>query len=141
MMREIAAMRHQFDQEFVIDASATTATFGLTATPWDEVIGATAGACARPPEAARGRPSLPWGHGFCLGPGHPGVVWPRSRCALRRVPPGPPPAGAAMSGPTELPVPDTADVRSGPEVSEELLSVLPLLGEWHGEGQAAGAGG
>ena len=32
-----------------------------------------------------------------------------------------------MSGPTELPVPDTADVRSGPEVSEELLSVLPLL--------------
>lgn len=46
-----------------------------------------------------------------------------------------------MSGPTELPVPDTADVRSGPEVSPELLSVLPLLGEWHGEGQAAGTGG
>ena len=44
MMREIAAMRHQFDQEFVIDASATTATFGLTATPWDEVVAATAGA-------------------------------------------------------------------------------------------------
>ncbi|MGY2083720.1 FABP family protein [Blastococcus sp. SYSU DS0539] len=46
-----------------------------------------------------------------------------------------------MSGETELPVPDTADVRSGPEVSEEILSVLPLLGEWHGEGQAAGTGG
>jgi hypothetical protein len=46
-----------------------------------------------------------------------------------------------MSGSTELPVPDTADVRSGPEVHEELLSVLPLLGEWHGEGQAAGSGG
>ena len=46
-----------------------------------------------------------------------------------------------MSGPTELPVPDTADVRTGPEVSEELLSVLPLLGEWHGEGQAAGTAG
>ncbi|HYH23922.1 MAG TPA: FABP family protein [Blastococcus sp.] len=46
-----------------------------------------------------------------------------------------------MSGPTELPVPDTADVRSGPEVSERILSVLPLLGEWHGEGQAAGTGG
>ncbi|MGY1821320.1 FABP family protein [Geodermatophilus sp. SYSU D00079] len=46
-----------------------------------------------------------------------------------------------MSDATELPVPDTADVRSGPEVSEELLAVLPLLGEWHGEGQAAGAGG
>ncbi len=39
-----------------------------------------------------------------------------------------------MTGPTELPVPDTADVRSGPEVSEALLAVLPLLGEWHGEG-------
>jgi hypothetical protein len=38
-------------------------------------------------------------------------------------------------------VPDTADVRSGPEVSEALLSVLPLLGEWHGEGQAAGTSG
>jgi hypothetical protein len=46
-----------------------------------------------------------------------------------------------MTGPTELPVPDTADVRTGPEVSEALLSVLPLLGEWHGEGQAAGAAG
>jgi nucleoside-diphosphate-sugar epimerase len=44
MMREIAAMRHQFDQEFVIDGSATTATFGLTATPWDEVVAATVGA-------------------------------------------------------------------------------------------------
>jgi hypothetical protein len=46
-----------------------------------------------------------------------------------------------MSEAPELPVPDTVDVRSGPEVSEQLLAVLPLLGEWHGEGQAAGAGG
>ncbi len=46
-----------------------------------------------------------------------------------------------MSGPTELPVPDTADVRSGPDVDDALLSVLPLLGEWHGEGQAAALGG
>ncbi len=46
-----------------------------------------------------------------------------------------------MSGDTELPVADTVDVRSGPEVSEELLAVLPLLGEWHGEGQAAGPEG
>ena len=44
-----------------------------------------------------------------------------------------------MSAPTELPVPDTADVRSGPEVHHELLSVLPLLGEWHGEGVLSGA--
>jgi hypothetical protein len=46
-----------------------------------------------------------------------------------------------VSGSTELPVEDTADVRTGPEVSSELLSVLPLLGEWHGEGQAAGPDG
>jgi THAP4-like, heme-binding beta-barrel domain len=46
-----------------------------------------------------------------------------------------------VTGPTELPVPDTTDVRSGPEVSDQLLAILPLLGEWHGEGQAAGAGG
>jgi nucleoside-diphosphate-sugar epimerase len=44
MMREVVAVRHQFDQEFVIDAGATTATFGLTATGWDEVTAATAGA-------------------------------------------------------------------------------------------------
>lgn len=46
-----------------------------------------------------------------------------------------------MSDRTELPVEETTDVRSGPEVAPALLSVLPLLGEWHGEGQAAGAGG
>jgi hypothetical protein len=46
-----------------------------------------------------------------------------------------------MTDPTELPVPDTVDVRSGPEVSQDLLALLPLLGEWHGEGQAAGAAG
>ena len=46
-----------------------------------------------------------------------------------------------MTGQTELPVPDTVDVRTGPEVDDALLSVLPLLGEWHGEGQAAGADG
>jgi nucleoside-diphosphate-sugar epimerase len=44
MMREVVEVRHQFDQEFVIDASATTATFGLEATPWAEVVRATAGA-------------------------------------------------------------------------------------------------
>src|SRR5918994_7385023 len=41
MMREVVAVRHQFDQEFVIDATATTDTFGLTATPWHEVVRAT----------------------------------------------------------------------------------------------------
>ncbi|QNG36252.1 FABP family protein [Geodermatophilaceae bacterium NBWT11] len=56
----------------------------------------------------------------------------------------PTPAGLPeqpVSGPTELPVVDTTDVRTGPEVAHELLSVLPLLGEWHGEGQAAGTQG
>jgi nucleoside-diphosphate-sugar epimerase len=40
MMREVVDVRHQFDQPYVIDASATTATFGLTATPWSEVVAA-----------------------------------------------------------------------------------------------------
>ncbi|WP_324274554.1 NAD-dependent epimerase/dehydratase family protein [Blastococcus brunescens] len=42
VMREVVAIRHQWDQDFVTDATATTATFGLTATPWDEVVRATA---------------------------------------------------------------------------------------------------
>jgi THAP4-like, heme-binding beta-barrel domain len=46
-----------------------------------------------------------------------------------------------VSDGTQMPVEETTDVRSGPEVAPSLLSVLPLLGEWHGEGQAAGAGG
>ena len=46
-----------------------------------------------------------------------------------------------MSGRTELPFEDTVDVREGPDVAPGLLAVLPLLGEWHGEGQAAGSGG
>ena len=41
MMREVVAIRHQWDQDFVTEATATTATFGLTATPWDEVVRAT----------------------------------------------------------------------------------------------------
>ncbi|SNR83495.1 protein of unknown function [Geodermatophilus saharensis] len=46
-----------------------------------------------------------------------------------------------MTGPTDLPVADTVDVRSGPEVAHGLLAVLPLLGEWHGEGVLAGGDG
>jgi len=41
MMREVVDVRHQFDQPYVIDATATTATFGLTATPWDDVVAAS----------------------------------------------------------------------------------------------------
>lgn len=42
--------------------------------------------------------------------------------------------GLPAAGPTELPFPDSVDVREGIEVAHDLLSVLPLLGEWHGEG-------
>ena len=48
MMREVVAIRHQFDQPFVIDSAETTAAFGLTATPWDEVVAATVSAAALP---------------------------------------------------------------------------------------------
>jgi nucleoside-diphosphate-sugar epimerase len=44
MMREVVAIRHQWDAEYVCDGTATTGTFGLGATPWDEVVRATAGA-------------------------------------------------------------------------------------------------
>jgi nucleoside-diphosphate-sugar epimerase len=40
-LREVVDVRHQFDQDYVIDAAATTATFGLTATPWDDVVAAS----------------------------------------------------------------------------------------------------
>ena len=43
-LREVVDVRHQFDQDFVIDATATTETFGLTATPWDEVVAASVAA-------------------------------------------------------------------------------------------------
>jgi len=44
VMREVVDVRHQFDQEYVLDATATTERFGLTATPWEQVLAATAGA-------------------------------------------------------------------------------------------------
>jgi nucleoside-diphosphate-sugar epimerase len=43
-LREVVGVRHQFDQPYVIDATATTATFGLTATPWDDVVAASVAA-------------------------------------------------------------------------------------------------
>ena len=42
LFREIVGVREQFDQEYVIDSRATTATFGLRATPWDDVMKAIA---------------------------------------------------------------------------------------------------
>jgi nucleoside-diphosphate-sugar epimerase len=46
LMREVVAVRHQFDQEFVIDATATERTFGLAPTPWETVVATTAGVAA-----------------------------------------------------------------------------------------------
>jgi nucleoside-diphosphate-sugar epimerase len=48
MMREVVDVRHQFDQPFVIDATETAATFGITATPWDDVVRATVAGAALP---------------------------------------------------------------------------------------------
>jgi len=41
-LREVVDVRHQFDQDYVLDASATTEVFGLTATPWEQVLQACA---------------------------------------------------------------------------------------------------
>jgi nucleoside-diphosphate-sugar epimerase len=38
LFREVVDVRHQFDQDYVSDATATTRVFGLTATPWDRVV-------------------------------------------------------------------------------------------------------
>ena len=43
-LREVVDVRHQFDQDFVSDGTATTATFGLPATPWATVTATTVGA-------------------------------------------------------------------------------------------------
>jgi nucleoside-diphosphate-sugar epimerase len=43
-MREIVAIRHQWDQPFVLDSTETSEVFGLAPTPWQEVVRVTAGA-------------------------------------------------------------------------------------------------
>ena len=42
-LREVVAVRHQFDQDYVTDADATTREFGLTATPWAQVVAESVG--------------------------------------------------------------------------------------------------
>jgi nucleoside-diphosphate-sugar epimerase len=42
--RELVDVRHQWDADFVVDGCATTATFGIEPTCWDDVVRATAGA-------------------------------------------------------------------------------------------------
>ena len=46
-LREVVAVRHQFDQDYVSDATATTRAFGLTATTWDRVLEMTHAAYQR----------------------------------------------------------------------------------------------
>jgi nucleoside-diphosphate-sugar epimerase len=41
-LRELAGVLYQFDAPFVVDASATTDTFGIAATPWPKVLARTA---------------------------------------------------------------------------------------------------
>lgn len=41
LLRELQEVRHQFERPFVLDSSAFEATFGVTPTPWDEVIDQT----------------------------------------------------------------------------------------------------
>jgi nucleoside-diphosphate-sugar epimerase len=41
-LREIVAIRHQWDADFTMDSSETTAVLGLRATPWEKVVQATA---------------------------------------------------------------------------------------------------
>jgi nucleoside-diphosphate-sugar epimerase len=46
LLRELGEVLWQFDRPFVLDATATTAAFGQTGTPWPEVVAATAPAWA-----------------------------------------------------------------------------------------------
>ena len=41
VVRELPEVLHQFEHPFVIDATETTATFGIEATPWADVVTAT----------------------------------------------------------------------------------------------------
>jgi nucleoside-diphosphate-sugar epimerase len=43
-LREVVAIRHQWDADFVVDGTATTAALGIEPTPWADVVGRTAGA-------------------------------------------------------------------------------------------------
>src|SRR4051812_3485396 len=43
-MREVVAIRHQWDQPFVLDSTETSEVFGLAPTPWQEVVRVIAGA-------------------------------------------------------------------------------------------------
>ena len=48
VMAEVVAIRHQFDQPYVIDARETVETFGIEPTPWNEALAATVDAAPAP---------------------------------------------------------------------------------------------
>ena len=47
VLREVAEMAYQFEAPFHMDASAWSAAFGDTPTPWDDALRATLAAWAR----------------------------------------------------------------------------------------------
>jgi hypothetical protein len=53
LVRELRTTRYQFTRPFVLDSTATTAEFGLTPTPLDDVLRQTADRLRR---SARVRP-------------------------------------------------------------------------------------
>ena len=115
MMREVVAMRHQFDQEFVIDARRRPRPSGSPRRPWDEVVtGDGRGGAGDRLRNRGGRRLITVAAWSLPGSWSPWRRWRRSGAPT--APTGSPAGrrGPAMTGPTELPVPDTADVRSGP---------------------------
>ncbi len=53
LLRELRETEYQFSQDFVMDSTAATRTFGLQATPWDRVIAGAIAPYADQPVVAR----------------------------------------------------------------------------------------
>jgi hypothetical protein len=47
LMRELRETEYQFRDDFIMDSSAATKTFGLEPTPWEEVVALTVSQPAR----------------------------------------------------------------------------------------------
>jgi hypothetical protein len=54
-LRELRRVMYQFDRPFIVDSTAATATFGLTATPLAESLAETVASRAAAGTAAHGR--------------------------------------------------------------------------------------
>jgi hypothetical protein len=48
LMRELRETEYQFTEDFVMDSTAATRTFGLDATPWDRVLRAVLSSFTKP---------------------------------------------------------------------------------------------